>query len=156
MYFLIVTDDIWGKKSFSTQEYDCDPDDPDCGAAEKATPFNQIVFQSNRNGETNIYSVELDFEDRLSKISIETQMTDEFLMMTDRFSMAHSLEARTPYLDHEFVELVFSMPSEIKMDYGHNKYKSTAPDIGDHGPNKSYYNKSSCNSRIYFILRKVN
>ena len=46
MYFLVVTEDIWGKKSFSTQEYDCDPDDPECGAAEKATPFNQIVFQS--------------------------------------------------------------------------------------------------------------
>ena len=83
---------------------------------------------------------ELDFEDRLSKISIETQITDEFLMMTDRFSMAHSLEARTPYLDHEFVELVFSMPTEIKIDYGDNKYKSTETDIGPHSPNKSFYN----------------
>ena len=73
MYFLIVTDDIWGTKSFSTQEYDCDPDDLDCGSAEKATPFNQIIFQSNRGLETNIYSVELDFTDpnfpRLNSIS---------------------------------------------------------------------------------------
>jgi hypothetical protein len=55
MYFLVVTEDVWGQKSFSSQEeYD---------VAEKATPFNQIVFQSNRNGLNNIYSVELDFED---------------------------------------------------------------------------------------------
>jgi asparagine synthase (glutamine-hydrolysing) len=96
---------------------------------------------------------ELDFEDRLSKISIETQITDEFLMMTDRFSMAHSLEARTPYLDHEFVELVFSMPTEIKIDYGDNKYKSTESDIDSHLPNKSY-NKYDTN-KYKIILRRA-
>lgn len=65
---------------------------------------------------------DLDLEDKLTKVTLETQMTDEFLMMTDRFSMAHSLEARTPFLDHEFVNLVLSIPTEIKVD---NKlYKS--------------------------------
>ena len=55
MYFLVVTEDVWGEKSFSSQEeYD---------VAEKATPFNQIVFQSFRDGVNNINSVELDFED---------------------------------------------------------------------------------------------
>ena len=39
---------------------------------------------------------------------------DEFLPMTDRFSMAHSLEARTPFLDHELVELVASIPPELR------------------------------------------
>ena len=34
--------------------------------------------------------------------------------MTDRFSMAHSLEARTPLLDHELVELVTSIPPELR------------------------------------------
>ena len=37
--------------------------------------------------------------DRLSYIDICTQLPEEFLMMTDRFSMAHSLEARTPFLE---------------------------------------------------------
>ena len=48
--------------------------------------------------------------DRLGYVDISTQLPEEFLMMTDRFSMAHSLEARTPFLDHEFVEFVLSIP----------------------------------------------
>jgi asparagine synthase (glutamine-hydrolysing) len=45
-----------------------------------------------------------------------TQLADEFLLMTDRFSMAHSLEARVPFLDHELVELVASIPPELRTD----------------------------------------
>lgn len=44
----------------------------------------------------------------------ETQLCDEFLLMTDRFSMAHSLEARTPFLDNGFVDLVLRIPPEIR------------------------------------------
>lgn len=45
---------------------------------------------------------------------IETQLADEFLMMTDRFSMAHGLEARTPFLDNEFVDLVRTIPETMR------------------------------------------
>jgi asparagine synthase (glutamine-hydrolysing) len=48
--------------------------------------------------------------DRVMALDVRTQLPDEFLFMTDRFSMAHSLEARTPFLDHELVELVSSIP----------------------------------------------
>lgn len=34
--------------------------------------------------------------------------------MTDRFSMAHSLEARVPFLDHELVEFVASIPASLR------------------------------------------
>jgi asparagine synthase (glutamine-hydrolysing) len=43
-----------------------------------------------------------------------TQLPDEFLHMTDRFSMAHSLEARTPFLDNELVDLVMRIPPELR------------------------------------------
>jgi asparagine synthase (glutamine-hydrolysing) len=47
-------------------------------------------------------------------LDMSTQLTDEFLQMTDRFSMAHSLEARTPFLDNELVKLVASIPPELR------------------------------------------
>src|SRR6202035_1303065 len=42
----------------------------------------------------------------------------EFLMMTDRFSMAHSLEARTPFLDAEFAALALSVPAALRTRRG--------------------------------------
>jgi len=52
--------------------------------------------------------------DSVLYLDMATQLADEFLLMTDRFSMAHSLEARTPYLDHELVELVARIPPELR------------------------------------------
>ena len=49
---------------------------------------------------------------------IETQLSDEFLAMTDRFSMAHNLEVRPPFLDNEFVDLVRSIPPELRTTRG--------------------------------------
>jgi asparagine synthase (glutamine-hydrolysing) len=34
--------------------------------------------------------------------------------MTDRFSMAHSLEARTPFLDNDLIELVTQIPPGLR------------------------------------------
>jgi asparagine synthase (glutamine-hydrolysing) len=64
----------------------------------------------------------IEIDDLVAQLSIDTQLVDEFLMMTDRFSMAHSVEARTPYLDHELVNLLFSMPNKYRVDY--DNYKS--------------------------------
>jgi len=63
-----------------------------------------------------------EIDDVIAQLSIDTQLVDEFLMMTDRFSMAHSVEARTPYLDHDLVNLIFSMPVKYRIDY--SNYKS--------------------------------
>lgn len=52
--------------------------------------------------------------DKIAYTDLKTQLPEEFLMMTDRFSMAHSFEARTPFLDKEFVELVLSVPSQLR------------------------------------------
>jgi asparagine synthase (glutamine-hydrolysing) len=59
--------------------------------------------------------------DSVLALDVETQLCDEFLLMTDRFSMAHSLEARTPFLDHELVELVASIPPELRTSAGDPK-----------------------------------
>jgi len=46
----------------------------------------------------------------------------ELLRYADRNSMAHSREVRLPFLSHELVEFVFSLPAEYKMNKGWTKY----------------------------------
>ncbi len=47
---------------------------------------------------------------------------EELLRYADRNSMAHSREVRLPFLNHELVEFVFSLPAQLKMHEGWPKY----------------------------------
>jgi len=47
---------------------------------------------------------------------------EELLRYADRNSMAHSAEVRLPFLNHELVQFVFSLPSEFKIKNGFTKY----------------------------------
>ena len=46
----------------------------------------------------------------------------KLLRFSDRNSMAFSREVRLPYLSHQLVEFVFSLPNEMKMRNGWSKY----------------------------------
>jgi len=46
---------------------------------------------------------------------------EHFLAKLDRVSMAHSIESRTPFLDHQFVELVFSLEPSLRYKDGITK-----------------------------------
>jgi asparagine synthase (glutamine-hydrolysing) len=63
-----------------------------------------------------------ELRDGLAAVDFRTQLAEEFLFMTDRFSMAHSLEARTPLLDHRLVESVFRIPAAMRTRAGDPKY----------------------------------
>ena len=56
-------------------------------------------------------------KDKVAFLDIKTQLPEEFLLMTDRFSMYHSLEIRTPFLDKEFIDFVLSIPSNKRSKY---------------------------------------
>lgn len=58
----------------------------------------------------------------LAAVDFRTQLAEEFLHMTDRFSMAHSLEARVPFLDHEFVESVFTIDPMLRSTAAEMKF----------------------------------
>lgn len=64
----------------------------------------------------------LDFLSRSLYVDIKTWLVDDILVKVDRTSMAHSLEVRVPFLDHELVEYVASMPPEMKLRYFRKKY----------------------------------
>jgi asparagine synthase (glutamine-hydrolysing) len=59
---------------------------------------------------------------RMFAVDAETQLPDDLLLLTDKMSMAVSLECRVPLLDHELVELAAAMPEAIKMRGGTLKY----------------------------------
>lgn len=46
----------------------------------------------------------------------------DLLRYADRNSMSHSLEVRLPFLSHELVEFVFSLPATFKINEGWTKY----------------------------------
>jgi asparagine synthase (glutamine-hydrolysing) len=68
---------------------------------------------------------EADTTDPLSRIQyvdIKTYLPDDILTKVDRASMAVSLELRAPILDHKFMELVASIPSDLKLHGRTGKY----------------------------------
>jgi asparagine synthase (glutamine-hydrolysing) len=58
------------------------------------------------------------FEGRLTRqldVDVRTSLADDILFKLDRASMAASLEARVPFLDHELVEYAFRIPDRWKL-----------------------------------------
>ena len=72
--------------------------------------------------------------DRLLGVDSRSYLPDDLLVKVDRASMAHSLEARSPFLDHELVEFAASLPVSLKVRHGEAKYllkatmRGTLPD----------------------------
>jgi len=80
--------------------------------------FFLMLLDNWGNNLMSAYYNSLTEEDKLSKklyADFKTRLVDEMLMKVDRMSMAHSLEARVPLLDHKLVEFAFSLPSNIKL-----------------------------------------
>ena len=58
----------------------------------------------------------------LQKFDISSYLENDILVKTDRASMMNSQEVRLPYLDHELVSLVFSLPSHLRLRGFRTKY----------------------------------
>ncbi len=57
-------------------------------------------------------------------------LPDDLLPLSDRVSMAHSLEVRVPFLDHELVEFAATIPSSLKLK-GFEKKSIFRKAVGD-------------------------
>lgn len=66
---------------------------------------------------------------QISVAEITTYMQNVLLRDTDQMSMAHALEVRVPFLDHELVELVVGLPDNIK--YPHTPKQLLVESLGN-------------------------
>jgi len=54
-------------------------------------------------------------------LDYKTFLADDVLALSDRIAMAHALEIRVPFVDHELVERVFPLPDRSKIGLWQNK-----------------------------------
>ncbi len=62
------------------------------------------------------------FLDRAIHLELSHRLPELLLMRVDKMSMAASVEARVPFLDHSLVELALSIPSALKYKNGRTKH----------------------------------
>lgn len=62
-----------------------------------------------------------DVRQRFFLYDIRGWLSNELLIRADKMTMAHSLEARVPFLDHELVEFCLTLPPDMKVGGGTTK-----------------------------------
>jgi len=62
------------------------------------------------------------FRDRVLYLDLKTYLPFDLLELTDKLSMAHSLEVRVPYCDHRLVEFAARLPYRYKLRGTTGKY----------------------------------
>jgi asparagine synthase (glutamine-hydrolysing) len=83
------------------------------GAASAGCGAGAAAVVSNVLGRAGVQSVVR----RLTYLDYKTWVPDDVLAKVDRMSMAVSIEARVPFLDHQLVEFVAGLPYRINLKH---------------------------------------
>jgi asparagine synthase (glutamine-hydrolysing) len=75
------------------------------GAHDSSDQFERLLAASNSAVQIN----------RLLYLDSKTYLPGDILTKVDRMSMAHSIEAREPLLDHKLIEFVQTIPAPLKL-----------------------------------------
>lgn len=86
----------------------------------------ELVSPELKNGDASRELVERFFErssaakpiDKTLELDQKIMMVDDPVKRVDNMTMAHGLEARVPFLDHELVELAARIPADLKVQNG--------------------------------------
>ncbi len=82
---------------------------PEAGAAISGhDPFHAVASRFDEVPEAH-------YLDQAAYVDIKTWLADDLLVKIDRMTMAHSLEARAPFLDHRVMEFAASLPVDLKL-----------------------------------------
>jgi len=89
------------------------------GFAQKSDSYSMVDYHLNR-----LYQErpEADFFTSMVYLELKHRLPELLLMRVDKMTMATSVEARVPFLDHEVVEAALSMPHTLKYKQGVTKY----------------------------------
>ena len=60
--------------------------------------------------------------DAVAFVEFHSKMVNDYLLVDDRMSMAHSVELRVPFLDKDLVEYMFHVPTAMKIKHNTTKY----------------------------------
>jgi asparagine synthase (glutamine-hydrolysing) len=63
-----------------------------------------------------------DFASRMSYLELKLRLPELLLMRVDKITMATSVEARVPFLDHHLVEYALALPIDLKIKGASGKY----------------------------------
>ena len=112
-----------------------------------SSEIHQLFNRDHLVEEVLSYGEECPCEDRITKLQyldMRLYLQEAILVKVDRASMASSLEVRAPFLDHELVEFVMSLPSALKLKGLTSKYilkkamKGWIPDEVINRPKKGF------------------
>ena len=80
-------------------------------ASEAEDPFSAPLWQARAG-----------LLSQLQDLDLQTYLPGDILTKLDRMSMAHSIEARVPLLDHPLVEFACGLPARFRIKSGEMKY----------------------------------
>ena len=88
---------------------------------QKASLFEPDVYRELANGDSTatwrrlLGNGRMHWLSALQYMDLKSYLPNDILTKVDRMSMAHSIEAREPLLDHKLVEFAATIPPELKL-----------------------------------------
>jgi len=81
---------------------------------------HEVVLEIDRRARERLSDD--DFGKRMIYLELHNRLAELLLMRVDKITMASSVEARVPFLDHALVEFTMRLPTELKIRGGQTKY----------------------------------
>ena len=79
--------------------------------------LNADILRTGNDGNNtlSLFHSDGDYLNCMLKFDINYWLPDDLLMKVDKMTMANSLEARVPFLDHNLLQLAYGAPSNMKL-----------------------------------------